>query len=326
MTDDKQKITIGIDVSKDKLDLWLSPGGVHFVIKNDVRSIGNYLAKLAKSFSIDKIVLEPTGGYEKVLVRKLVVLDIPTFFVHPNHIKAFQKSKGSPAKTDKSAAMWLSRYAEQPDAQACEVNKTYETDKRFNELASRIRQIKCQLGAELNRLEKTLFDPYIIRNIKQSIKHFRNQLKNLDNYYDKLILSDEEKQKKASILMSFKGVGKVMAQTLILDMPELGQMNKREASSLVGVAPINHDSGKKNGHRYIHGGRGNIRKVLYMAAMVAIRHNSQMKAFYDRLKSIGKPHKVATVAVMRRMIGILNAMVRDGKKWTSETELTVHRT
>lgn len=322
----KVKAKLGIDVSKDKLDLWLLPLNKHLVIKNNLREIGHCLKDLCNQYELVEAALEPTGGYEKHLVCKLLEKKVTTYHVHPNQLIHFQKSQqGGHAKTDKIAASVLANYVDQYGAQLTPVSSSYRTDKEYKELSSRIKQLKTAIRAEKNRLDKPLFDKKIADSIKRQIRCLEKELATMETYFSKKIQDEAKSKHLYELIQTFKGAGKVTAQRLILELPELGQLKKTQIARLVGVAPVNRDSGKVTGHRYIQGGRANVRSVLYMVAVVAIRYNLAMQDFYQRLIKAGKPFKVAIVAVMRKVIIILNAMVRDNLPWQEYTELVAQK-
>lgn len=317
----KEKITLGIDVSKDKLDVWYHPINQHKVVKNNARQIGQWLSNVIKTHTIDGVALEPTGGYEKLLTKQLVDKGLLTYFIHPNKLKHFQKAQGPAAKTDKIAACELAKYAVQHAGTLKAVSENYVMDKALTELSHRVKQLKKQILAEGNRLEKVLFDKKIAQSIKRHIKFLKAELDKMNQNVSREIQKDETKQHQFDLIQTFKGAGPVVATTLVLDVPELGQLSKAQVSRLIGLAPMNQDSGQHNGHRYIQGGRATVRHVIYMAALATIKHNHTMRLFYNRLRLAGKPAKVAIVAVMRKMIITLNAMVRDKKPWQEINEL-----
>jgi transposase len=302
---------IGIDVSKDKLDICWLPSNKHEQILNENQAIIKWI-KTIDSASVQKIILEPTGGYEKRLIRLLLESKFPIHIVHPTQIYHFGKSKGLFAKTDKIDARMLAMYGEQekPEINADQVEKRYI----FKELAHRQQQLKDLLTTEKMRLRDHLSSA-TKKSIKGTIKHLEKEIKEIEEALEKEIAQSQENNKKATLLQTFKGIGKRSAYLLLAMLPELGSLNRAEISALVGVAPKNKDSGRKIGHRFIQGGRFYIRKVLYMVALVAIRYNPPLKAYYEHLRDKGKAAKVALTAIMRKTIITLNAMLRQGKEW-----------
>ncbi len=321
MEENKQKVTIGIDVSKNKLDIYYLPTKEHKVIVNQPRQIGQWLRTTLRQYTIEIVALEPTGGYEKPLLQQLLKRELTIEYVHPNRLNNFQAVNGEVAKTDKIASSQLARYAADPQYRHNLIKQGHVERTCHGELSSRIKQLKQMIQMEKNRLEKPLYNAQVKKSIRKHIKHLEKELKHLENQAEALIKEDATLNATYELIQTFKGAGKTTAQTLILDVPELGTLSKAKISSLIGLAPINRDSGKKQGQRYIQGGRGHVRRVLYMTAMVAIRYNKTMRVFYDRMRSTGKPFKVAIVAVMRKLLCTLNAMVRDKLPWLEDKEL-----
>ena len=273
-----------------------------------------------------QVLLEPTGGYENKLIKKLLDYGIQTYMVHPNRLIYFAKSRGLEAKTDKLASKQLALYLhEQPIETMAQVGADFKMIKRLQELSSRRKQLKEILRGENSRLGYDFFDKNTARSLKRMIKSLEQEILKLDALIEEEFKQQAELTTKAKLLNSFKGVGRITAQTLILDVPELGTLSREAVAKMIGLAPLNRDSGKKSGTRHIHGGRGDVRKVLYMAAMVAIRHNAQMRRIFDRLMSRGKVFKVAIVAVMRKMICILNSMIKRNITWQEFTGLAVQK-
>lgn len=302
---------IGVDVSKDKLDIYWLPSNKHEQIPNEHQTILKWIEKINPA-SIQRIILEPTGGYEKKLVRLLLESKFSIHIGHPTKLYHFGKSKGLFAKTDKIDARMLALYGEQekPEENADKVEKMHI----FKELSNRQQQLKELLTIEKMRL-KDHFSSATKKSIEESIKHLEKGIKEIEDALEKEISQSPENNEKVRLLESFKGVGKRSAHLLLAMLPELGSLNRAEISALVGVAPKNRDSGKKTGYRYIQGGRFYIRKVLYMVALVAIRYNPALKNYYEHLRGKGKAAKVALTAIMRKTIITLNAMVRDSKEW-----------
>jgi len=247
---------------------------------------------------------------------------VTTWLVHPNQLCYFQKVEGENAKTDKLACSQLARFA-QKGLRHREVKEGYIESAARVELSSRIRQVKGSIRREENRLEKPLYNTQVKRSICRQIKWLKKELAGLEKQVSELICADEQLKSQYDLLQTVKGAGPVTAMTLVFEVPELGQLSRTQISSLIGLAPMNRDSGKKQLPRKIQGGRGHVRRVLYMAATVAIRWNERMKAIYNRLMAAGKPYKVAIVAVMRKLLCIFNAMVRDNRPWQNCKELTV---
>jgi len=319
----KTNVTIGIDVSKEKLDIFYFPTSAHKVIANNRREIGQWLRVLLKDYDVQVVALEPTGGYEKPLLEQLLKRSLNIELVHPNPLNHFQAVNREQAKTDKIASSQLARYAQCASYPHHYLSLDSLDETKRKELSSRIRQTKSLINQEKNRLEKPLYSPQVKKSLRRHIKYLENELRLQEKEIEALMDKNEALKSVYELIQTYKGAGKVTAQTLVLDVPELGKLSKAKISSLVGLAPINRDSGKKQGQRYIQGGRGQVRRVLYMAALVAIRHNLLARKFYERLREAGKPFKVAIVAVMRKILCTLNAMVRDNLAWKGNNKLPV---
>jgi len=254
------------------------------------------------------------------VANKLIEENISVFEVHPNKVHHYAIATGCIAKTDKISAHVLAKYLQSNEGQVTHLNKNYKENKNLRDFQSRLSQLKAMLHAEQCRSQYEL-SKALKKSHGQTIKFLAKQIEQLEKVVAELIQNNKTYSEKAKLLQSYKGVGKVCAQALILGMPELGSIKRAEVSSLLGVAPLNNDSGKKEGRRKIRGGRFDIRKLLYMAALVASKHNPDIKEYYDGLLARGKLKKVALVAVMRKIICTLNAMVRDNKPWQCTKEL-----
>lgn len=312
-------VILGIDISKDKLDIWMRPHDQHMIINNNPRHIGQWIKSMLKDYHIEHVFFEPTGGYEKTLIRLLLQQAINPTLIHPNRLVHFVKSLGTREKSDKidakNAALFGERHIE-----LFMLDGNYVENKRLAELSSRRRQLKEMIHRERCRISHDFFQKGIKGSHKRLLKALEKELKQLNELIEKVIEETQHKQAACDLLKSMKGVGKVLSETLVVDLPELGTLSKGQIAKLVGVAPIVRESGKWQGERHIYGGRGHVRKVLYMGALVAVRYNRQMKEVYEKLLKKGKPCKVALVAVMRRMLSILNAMIRDMKPYEALTD------
>lgn len=302
---------IGVDVSKDKLDIHCLIGEKYLQIGNDPSSIKAWLKKLAKT-PVKMLTVEKTGGYEEFIRSLCVSYKVPVHVAHPAKVHYFAKQKGYFAKTDRIDAKILAEYTDQEKVSASPIPT--EADKLLKELITRRVQLVQQMTAEKCRLKAHLATE-IKRSIKRHVKSLANEITLIEKQIEQSIQADPEKGAKKIRLETFKGVGSKVATGLIAGMPELGELSRSQIASLIGVAPKNYDSGRKTGQRRIMGGRAELRKLLYMAALSAIRHNPIMKAFYSLLKAKGKASKVALVAVMRKIIITLNAMIRDQMDW-----------
>jgi transposase len=312
---------MGIDVSKDKLDIKVLPSEKYYQIKNSKSSIKSFMKnKLLKLGAPELIVFEATGGYEKILMLSLMELKLPFHRAHPKRVYHFAKGKGYFAKTDKIDARILAKYGQQEEITADKINAV-ENLKR-QEISARRLQIKEMIAQERNRLHAVYVNAQINRSIKRQIKQLEKELEILDKLREEALSKDENSNARRKLLQTIPGVGHEVATLMITDMPELGELNREQISNLVGVAPQTKDSGKKEGYRTISKGRRHVRKALYMSALVAMRHNPKLKPIYDKLVGKGKEPKVALVALMRKIIITMNAMVRDNKPWTLKTNLT----
>jgi len=307
---------IGADVSKDKLDIHILPMDKHFVVKNTQPGVSNFMKNtLRKLGSPELIVFEATGGYEKTLQIYLLKHDVPHHKAHPTKVYHFGKGKGYFAKTDHIDAQMLARYGQQEEIVADQ--NSSEAQIEIRELSARKTQIKDLIEREKHKLNQVYLVKSIKRSIKRTIKLLEKELVLIEKELEKMIVNDKMLSEKRELLQTVKGIGKEVSTLLVTDLPELGQLSREKISSLVGVAPQTKDSGKKQGYRSIGQGRFYVRKGLYMAALVASRHNPRMKTIYEKLLSKGKKKKVALVAVMRKMLIMMNAMVKNNSHWQS---------
>lgn len=303
-------VFVGIDVSKAQLDMAGRPSGELTSVRYDAHGITTLVAQLTPR-QPTRIVVEATGGLERPLLRALVDAALPVMVVNPRQVRDFAKATGLLAKTDALDAQVLARFAEVirpplrvlPDAQ---------TQELAAHLARR-RQVLAMQGAEQNRLDRA---PARVRQrIEVHLRWLRAELARLDEDLDDLIQQSPVWREREDLLQSVPGIGPVMSRTVLAELPELGLLNRKQIAALVGVAPFNRDSGRLRGHRTIWGGRAPVRRVLYMAALVATRWNPVIRLFYQRLRAAGKAPKVALVAAMRKLLTILNAMVHAGTPW-----------
>ncbi len=305
-----ENVYVGIDVSKAWLDVAVEASGEYWRVENNDRSIIG-LSKRLLELKPKCIVVEATGGYEAKLVKGLCEDQLPVARVNPGRVRRFAQGLNWLAKTDKIDANLLSRFAEKANPRL--IKLPTESEKRLVALVKRRKQVLDMLVSEHNRLETA--DPDISPYIQESIIMLQKQVDELDQAIRSLIDHTPDLKGKCDLLLSVPGVGAVTASTLTSQLPELGTCNRKEIATLVGVAPFSHDSGKKRGKRVIKGGRPAIRRVLYMATLSATRFNPIIRRFYDHLISIGKETKVALVACMRKLLTILNAMIRDHHCW-----------
>ena len=301
---------IGIDVSQDRLDIATFPEVFGKSFDYTETAVEKIVEQL-KEWNPTLIVLEATGGLEIRIAASLANASLPVAVVNPRQVRDFAKATGALAKTDAIDARILARFAEavkptvRPLANACE--------QELKALLSRRRQLIDMITIERNRLPRTI--EHVKADIQEHLKWMESRLKDLDNEMKKLIESSPVWREKEDLLRSSKGVGPILARTLLINLPELGQLNRKQIASLVGVAPLNRDSGTMRGKRTIWGGRANVRTTLYMATLASVRSNPQIKIFYARLITNGKTKKVALVACMRKQLTILNAMVKNNTMW-----------
>lgn len=305
---------IGIDVSKNKLDVCILSTGECFQVDNT--STGHQLLiKRLSPQANSLVVIKATGGYEQSVVQALQQAAFTLAVVNPRQVRDFAKALGHLAKTDKLDAYVLARFAEaiKPQASAPVSQSRHELQQK----QQRRKQLVDMLALEKNRLAQAT--GRVKEHIKDSINFLEKQLKALEKELFTSIAADKELSAKESLLCSVKGVGKVTALTLITQLPELGHLNQRQIAALAGVAPFNRDSGQWRGQRTIWGGRSTVRTALYMSALVATQFNPVIKKYYERLCAAGKKKKVALVACMRKLLVILNAMVKNNTLWKEAT-------
>jgi transposase len=310
-------IYVGIDVAKDRLDVAQRPGTEAWWVTNDDCGIADLIARL-KALRPTLVVLEATGGIELPLVGALAAVGLPVVVVNPRQTREFARATGRLAKTDAIDAQVLARFAEAvrpalrplPDA----------ASQQLSGLVARRRQVIEMLTAEKNRLRTT--PPTVRDHIKEHILWLERSLSDLDSELGQAIHSSDIWRAQDNLLQSAPGVGPVLSTTLLAELPELGSLNRKEIAALVGVAPLNRDSGTLRGRRTVWGGRSQVRAALYMAALVASRFNPVIRAFYQRLEAAGKPKKVALTACMRKLLTVLNAMIQHHSPWQT-TDLTL---
>jgi len=308
----KKEIFVGIDVSKERLDIGIYPGDETRTFDNNEQGIAKLLV-LMSSVSPTLIVLESTGGLETLAVSSLCEKNLPVVVINPRQVRDFAKATGTLAKTDAIDAKIIARFAHsiRPEIRPLKDKNV----QRLSALNARRRQIMTMLVAEKNRLKRAPKPNK--KNIKEHIDWLEKTLANIDDDIQKTIKKSPVWKANSDILQSFKGVGPVLSASLLGDLPELGCLNRKKIAALVGIAPLNCDSGKYRGKRRVWGGRSNVRRLLYMATLSAMRSNPVIKSFYSRLIEAGKPHKVAMTACMRKIITILNAMLKNRTFWES---------
>lgn len=302
---------VGIDVSKHRWDVHLLPSGRSQGFASDAAGLQSLLKELDGLRPCD-IVLEATGGLERSLAAELVGAGHSTAVVNPRQIRDFARAMGRLAKTDRIDAEVLALFAEKVRPRPRQPISEQQVE--LDALVTRRRQLVEMQTMERNRRSQaTSFKTK--NSIETVLQSLKSQIKTIEKEIVQLIESDDDWKGKSELLQSVPGVGATSSATLLAEVPELGQLNRQEIAALVGLAPFNRDSGAMRGTRAIRGGRASVRQSLYMAALCACRCNALIKAFYQRLLQAGKPKKVALVACMRKLLVILNTMIRDQQPW-----------
>ena len=315
MNSNQMESFVGIDVAKNTLDLRLEPVGECLHVAYDDPGIAEIRKRLL-ALAPTLIVMEATGGLETRLACELTACGLPVAVINPRQARDFAKATGQLAKTDRVDATVLAHFA-RAIRPAVRVLKDADT-RDLDDLVTRRRQLIAMRVQETLRLG-TAESKALQKNLKKHIVWLDKQIANLDDDLTKRLRTSDAWRTKDDLLQGIPGVGAVTSVTLLAKCPELGQLNRREIAKLSGVAPLANDSGKHRGKRFVWGGRADVRAVLYMAAVSAIRCNPAIKAFADRLKQAGKPAKVVIVACMRKLLTIMNAMVKNNAPWTAKT-------
>lgn len=305
------QLFVGIDISKDRLDVHNQPTEERFSLAHDEAGVAELVRRL-QGLAPQLVVMEATGGYEIRVAAALGSAGVPVVVVNPRQIRDYARATGQLAKTDRLDARVIALFAGAvrpavrplPDEQA----------QQLGEVTARRRQLVDMLGAETNR-RRMVRDQRLRERLNAHITWLEQALREVDDDLRRLVQGSVLWRETDDLLRSAPGIGKVTACTLIADVPELGHLDRRRIAALIGVAPLNRDSGTLRGRRIVSGGRASVRAVLYMATLSAIRHNPTIAAFYQRLRAGGKPGKVALVAAMRKLLTILNAMVRERRPW-----------
>lgn len=304
-------IFVGIDVSKERLDVAMRPSGARESATNDKDGI-EALVKRLREVQPSLIVLEASGGLERSVTRALTSAELPVVVVNPRQVRDFAKATGQLAKTDRIDALVLARFGEavRPALRPLPDEVTLE----LRALIARRRQITEMIVAERNRLSGA--SKGVRKRIDAHIRWLEAELDRADKDLDQSIGQSPIWRHNEDLLRSVPGIGPVISRCLIAELPELGELNRKQIAALVGIAPLNRDSGTLRGRRSIWGGRAAVRAVLYMAALVASKHNGVIQAFYKRLRNAGKAPKVALVACMRKLLTILNSMLKHKTRWS----------
>jgi transposase len=297
---------VGIDVSQDWLDYHILPEGTKDRVSNDEEGFQALVQRLT-ACNPKVIVLEGSGGLELLPATYLALAGLPVALVNPRHVRDFAKASGTLAKTDTLDALIIARFGE-----AMKIEPRFIPDVQRNELralVARREQLIGMLKAEKTRLKRT-FEQSVRQSHNRIMEAIQAELDGVDREIDSLIQNSPVWRAKDQLLQEIKGIGPQMARMVIAALPEIGQINRRQIAALVGVAPFNDDSGKRTGKRRIRGGRPQVRRVLYMAAIAAMRYNPQIKALHDRLAEKGKMNKVIIVACMRKLLITMNATLK----------------
>ena len=313
--DDSINVCVGIDVSKATLDVHLLAENRSIKLPNTSAGFNQLLAQLPAAGTC-RIVLEATGGYERRLVGELSAAGHFVSVANPRQVRDYAKSRGIRAKTDRIDALVLAMFAR--DIKPRPIAQTHEKQAELDQLVTRRRQLVQLRTAETNRLETGLAK-VVRQSLQRSIDALTKDITRVDRAILELVQSNDDWKNRFELLKSVPGVGDVTAATLVAELPELGQLNRQKISALVGVAPHPDSSGKREGVRFVQGGRKSLRNVLYMAALSAARHNPDLKKFADRLRARGKKAKVILTACIRKLIVILNTMVKNNSPWKART-------
>lgn len=302
---------VGIDVSKDRLDICILPDGRQFSVARNPKGLEELIEQL-KVASPKLVVIEATGGLETVVAAAVGAAAMPLAVVNPAQVRHYARALGKRAKNDPIDAFVLARFG--MDVKPEPRSLPDEMTQLLADLVSRRRQIVEMIGAERQR-EKRAVLPRVRKSIARLIKALEKELSDLDEHIDETVRSSPVWREKEDLLASVPGVGSKTARVLLGEMPELGTLDRREIASLAGLAPYVRQSGKWRGKSMIEGGRKTVRSALFIAAMVAARHNPVLKTFYERLTRAGKPKVLAITAVARKLLTVLNAIIRDRKPW-----------
>jgi transposase len=304
---------VGIDISKDQLDIAVRPTNERNRFANTDEGV-DLLVQTLKAFQPALIVMEATGSYHRLVLGRLVAAGLPAIAINPRQARDFARAIGRLAKTDAIDADVLAEFGEKirPEFRAIATEATQQIEA----ICTRRRQLVSMLAAEKNRIHTA---PSSMRTvINKHIQWLEKHIQQLEKDLDKQIRSTPAWRDKDDLLRTCKGIGPITSHTMLACLPELGTLNRGQIAALVGVAPFNNDTGKYRGRRHVQGGRADVRSVLYMATLTAIRFNAPIRAFHQRLIDAGKLKKVAITACMRKLLTILNAMVRTNKPWSAD--------
>jgi transposase len=304
-------VFVGIDVAKNRLDVHLRPSGEALAVGRDAAGLSTLVERLAE-LAPSLVVLEATGGFEVTVAAALTAAQLPLAVVNPRQIRDFARAIGRLAKTDRLDAEAIARFAEAVRPEPRPIPD--EAARALGELVARRRQLVEMIGSESQR-RRQLRDPRLVRRLDAHLAWLQKELSAIETDLDHAVRGSAAWRATEDLLASVPGIGKTSARTLIAELPELGALDRRKIASLVGVAPVNRDSGTFRGRRMVLGGRASVRKALYMPTLTAIRRNPAIRALYERLIARGKPAKVAITAAMRKLLTILNAILKSQTPW-----------
>ena len=307
-------VIVGIDVAKDKLDVAVRPSGERLIVSRDEAGLAELRERLRK-LQVAIVGLEATGGYETVVAASLSAAGLPVVVVNPAQVRAFAKALGKRAKTDPIDAAVIAHFIEATKPKVRPLPD--EATRQLSGLVARRSQILAMIVAEQQR-KKHRPNPRMLASIERLLAALQKELSDLDGQIREAIQTSPLWREKDRLMESVPGVGPAIAGRLLAEMPELGSLDRRQVASLAGLAPWTRQSGQWKGKSFIGGGRAGVRSALFMGALVAVQHNRTLKAFYERLIAAGKEKMVALIAVARKLLTILNAMLRDGEPWTEQ--------
>lgn len=305
-------IAVGIDVSKDRLDVYVRPAATVLSFSRDAAGIEALIGELVP-LAPQVIAVEATGGFEMVVVASLAAATLPVVVVNPAQVRAFATALGRRAKTDPIDAQVIAHFAAATRPQVRPLPDA--ATQALADLVARRRQIIQMIVAERQREKRAT--PRMKKSIARLLKALQVELSDIDGDIDEAVRGSPAWREKEDLLASVPGVGPIIARTMLAELPELGTLDRRQIAALAGLAPFTRQSGQWRGKSFIGGGRASVRTVLFLGAMNAMRWNPVLRAFYQRLRSAGKPKMVALIALARKLLTILNAILRDGQKWQS---------
>ena len=313
MGKNSSQINVGIDVGKCQLDVYIYERDIYLTVENSPEGIRALLGRLSR-YRLTRIVVEATGRYERPLADAALAKDMPIIIVNPLQVRRYAGAVGKLAKTDKIDAQIIAEYAAviQPEVRMGSNHNV----RVIKDLLARRRQLLTMSTMEKNRAH--IMPKGFRADIQRHIRHLEAQIEKLDKLLDQKIEAESQWRDKRAIMLSMPGIGPAVVNTLLGDLPELGSLTNKQIAALTGVAPYNRDSGSLRGKRRIRGGRHSVRTILFMATLTSVQHNPVIKRFYQRLVALGKHKKVALTACIRKMVIMLNAMVRDGKCWNEK--------